>query len=265
MAVIVEVPEQPEIAGNTKGKGVGAGERSAGFAAYLRQMHVNQEAGTSKSAKNFLRKKSHGKGSAGTKKKAEKGKFSRPDSQVPEGGWFRNTTGKSGSPPAPLNSPVVPSDFGDSSPSSDSSSSSSDTESDSSSSDSSSSSSSGRKRHKKAPSRLAKDKSKLKEMKNMKKAMAGIKIKPPPFVWDGKPGMDIFDQWTFEVDNWIELTALSDKLAMKLIVNFMSGTASKFFMDHVSTEPKKWTVKDVYRALLDYCFPADFNFGCGSD
>ncbi|KAJ6558849.1 hypothetical protein DFH09DRAFT_1317108 [Mycena vulgaris] len=70
--------------------------------------------------------------------------------------------------------------------------------------------------------------------------------------------MDTFDHWTYEVDTWIELKALTDKLAMKLIVNFMSGTASKFFMDHVSTELKKWTVKHVYRALFNYCFPADF-------
>jgi hypothetical protein len=62
----------------------------------------------------------------------------------------------------------------------------------------------------------------------------------------------------YEVDTWIELTALSDKLAMKLIVNFMSGTASKFFMDHVATNLKQWTIKDVYKALFDYCFPTDF-------
>ncbi|KAJ6525380.1 hypothetical protein B0H19DRAFT_1008035, partial [Mycena capillaripes] len=87
--------------------------------------------------------------------------------------------------------------------------------------------------------------------------MAGVKIKSP-FVWDGKPVMDIFDQWTYEVDTWIELSALSDKLALKCMVNFMGGTASKFFMDHVTTDIKKWTVKDVYKALFDYCFPADF-------
>ncbi|KAJ7808641.1 hypothetical protein B0H14DRAFT_3482147 [Mycena olivaceomarginata] len=101
------------------------------------------------------------------------------------------------------------------------------------------------------------DKRKLDEMRSMKKAMAGIKIKAP-FIWDGKPVMDTFDHWTYEVDTWIELTALSDKLAMKLIVNFMSGTASKFFMDHVATNLKQWTIKDVYKALFDYCFPTDF-------
>ncbi|KAF8208397.1 hypothetical protein K438DRAFT_2072545 [Mycena galopus ATCC 62051] len=87
--------------------------------------------------------------------------------------------------------------------------------------------------------------------------MAGVKIQAP-FVWDGKPVMDTFDHWTFEVDTWIELMVLDDRLAMKCIVNFMSGEASKFFMDHVSTNLRKWTIKDVYRALFSYCFPADF-------
>ncbi|KAJ7764173.1 hypothetical protein DFH07DRAFT_1016808 [Mycena maculata] len=94
-------------------------------------------------------------------------------------------------------------------------------------------------------------------MKKMKKAMAGVKVKAP-FVWDGKPNMDTFDHWTYEVDTWIKLCGLTDKLAMLCIGNFMSGTASKFFMNFVVNEPKKWTVKKVYTGLFDFCFPVDF-------
>jgi hypothetical protein len=71
-----------------------------------------------------------------------------------------------------------------------------------------------------------KNKCKSEKTKQMKKAMAGIKIKAP-FVWDGKPIMDVFNHWTFEVDTWIKLTALTDKLAMKCIDNFISRMASK--------------------------------------
>ncbi|KAJ6587584.1 hypothetical protein DFH09DRAFT_1359264 [Mycena vulgaris] len=256
MAVIVEVSEEAPGASqsnkvDSKGKDIGAGERSTGFAAYLRQM----QAEAAKSHRNQSRKAARDEIK---KAKKEKANFSRLDSQVPEGGWFRATTSKSGGSRGPPNSkgpPDSPDDSSSSSSSDPESSSSSSDESNQSSGSSSSLTSSSTRR--KSASERRRDKHKLGELKTMKKAMAGIKIKAP-FVWDGKPVMDTFDHWTYEVDTWIELTALTDKLAMKLIVNFMSGTASKFFMDHVSTELKKWTVKDVYRALFNYCFPADF-------
>ncbi|KAJ7892509.1 hypothetical protein B0H14DRAFT_3684971 [Mycena olivaceomarginata] len=238
MAVIVEVPEEAAAKQSTKGKNVDAAERSAGFAAYLQEMQNS----------NAAREKHHKK-SKDAKKAKER--FSRSESQVPEGGWFRATTSKSGSPPAPPNTPSSSSDSSSSSDTSSSESAQSDPGSDTSSSGAYSGIRSRKLRDK------LRDKRKLDEMRSMKKAMAGIKIKAP-FIWDGKPVMDTFDHWTYEVDTWIELTALSDKLAMKLIVNFMSGTASKFFMDHVATNLKQWTIKDVYKALFDYCFPTDF-------
>ncbi|KAK6996352.1 hypothetical protein R3P38DRAFT_3222530 [Favolaschia claudopus] len=105
MAVIVEVPEKTEKAGKSKGKDIDAGERSAGFAEYLRQMHVKIEEGDSMPKKGRSKKTSS--------KKAEKEKFMRPDSQIPNGGWFRATTSASGSPPAPPNSPSIPSSGSD--------------------------------------------------------------------------------------------------------------------------------------------------------
>jgi hypothetical protein len=51
---------------------------------------------------------------------------------------------------------------------------------------------------------------------------------------------------------------LGDEVALKLLVNFMSGPAIKFFIEHVATNLKRWTVKDVYKALFDNCFPVDF-------
>ncbi|KAK7025736.1 hypothetical protein R3P38DRAFT_3531541 [Favolaschia claudopus] len=130
MAVIVEVPEKTEKAGKSKGKDIDAGERSAGFAEYLRQMHVKIEEEESMPKKGRSKKTS-------SKQNAEKKKFMRPDSQIPNGGWFRATTSASGSPSAPPNSPSIPSSGSDDSSSESSSSSSDDTGSDSSDSDSS--------------------------------------------------------------------------------------------------------------------------------
>ncbi len=91
----------------------------------------------------------------------------------------------------------------------------------------------------------------------MKRAMSGVKIKTP-FIWNGSPDLDVFDQWTYEVDTWRELHGLSDRLMIKLVVQFMSGKASQFFMRHVATRQSDWTLKLLYEALFDYCFPTDF-------
>ncbi|KAJ8456367.1 hypothetical protein ONZ51_g12171 [Trametes cubensis] len=78
------------------------------------------------------------------------------------------------------------------------------------------------------------------------------------FVWDGTADLDLFDQWTYEVDTWAELNELPDRVVIKLMIQFMKGEAGKFFMRHVSTRQSEWTVKKLYEALFDYCFPSDY-------
>ncbi|KAJ7884232.1 hypothetical protein B0H13DRAFT_1890088 [Mycena leptocephala] len=165
-AVIVEVLEKPAESKQSKrpaagkGKGIGAGERSAGFAAYLHRM---QAEGSKKHQKD---KKAPNAKKAG---KSGKSTFMRPDSQVPEGGWFKATTSKSGSPPAPPNTPDPPSS--DNSSSSERSSSDSDDSSsedpDSSSSESSSDSDSDEKPKRRKATSRKKDRAchRAKEMK----------------------------------------------------------------------------------------------------
>ncbi|RDX39900.1 hypothetical protein OH76DRAFT_1323501, partial [Lentinus brumalis] len=70
--------------------------------------------------------------------------------------------------------------------------------------------------------------------------------------WNGAPDLDVFDQWTYEIDTWGELLGLSDRLMLKLVVQFMSDKPSKFFMRHVATRQEEWTMKDLYEALFDY-------------
>ena len=51
---------------------------------------------------------------------------------------------------------------------------------------------------------------------------------------------------------------LSDKLALKLVVQFLTGTARKFFMKHIATCQSEWNMASLYEALFDYCFPTDY-------
>jgi hypothetical protein len=47
-------------------------------------------------------------------------------------------------------------------------------------------------------------------------------------------------------------------MIIKILVNFMWGKASRFFMKHVALCQKDWTLKSIYEALFNYCFPPDF-------
>jgi hypothetical protein len=84
-----------------------------------------------------------------------------------------------------------------------------------------------------------------------------IKIKKP-FTYDGRADLDVLDQWTYEVDTWRDWNRISDKMVVKILVNFMSGKASQFFMKHIALRQNDWTVKSVYEGLFNYCFPPDF-------
>ncbi|KAJ7618339.1 hypothetical protein DFH06DRAFT_1342613 [Mycena polygramma] len=90
-----------------------------------------------------------------------------------------------------------------------------------------------------------------------KSVLRGVKIKKP-FTFDGRADLDLFDQWTYEVDTWREWNGISDKMVIKILVNFMSGKASRFFMKHVALRHKDWTLKSIYEALFNHCFPPDF-------
>ncbi|KAJ3487529.1 hypothetical protein NLI96_g3480 [Meripilus lineatus] len=191
--------------------------------------------------------------------------FKRERSQMPDGVFFNSARRKH----APVDSSDDENDSPPSSPptsdhpsppSSSSSSSSSEDDSDGESSNSSTSSDdsdSGKDKKRKKDSEKEKKKKYLKEKRRLKKVLSGVKIKPP-FVWQGKPDLEIFDQWVYDVDTWLELNGIDDKLALRVVKPFMSGQAAKFFMKHVATEVHKWTMKKLYAALFNYCFPTDF-------
>ncbi|KAJ7035905.1 hypothetical protein C8F04DRAFT_1340980 [Mycena alexandri] len=133
-------------------------------------------------------------------KPTSKGSYMRSSSQLPEGGWFRKSTASVEDTPSSSSSETGPS-----------SASSSGSDSDSSTAEVSNSKSNNG--HTTAKKRKA---GQRRERAMLKKGMKGIKLKPP-FVWDAKPDLDVFDHWTYEVDTWAELTGLDDSLVLKLM------------------------------------------------
>ncbi|KAJ8594345.1 hypothetical protein M405DRAFT_729875, partial [Rhizopogon salebrosus TDB-379] len=87
--------------------------------------------------------------------------------------------------------------------------------------------------------------------------MSGVKIKTP-FVWNGRPDLDLFDQWCYEVDTWIILSGLDERYAVRMLVQFLSGLPSRFFMKYIAHAPESWKLKNIFLSLFDYCFPSDF-------
>lgn len=67
----------------------------------------------------------------------------------------------------------------------------------------------------------------------MKNALASLRMKPP-MVYNGHADLDHFDQWVFKIDTWQDLYDLSVDIVIKLMVNFVSHIAGKFYMKHIA-------------------------------
>ncbi|KAJ6476073.1 hypothetical protein DFH09DRAFT_808969, partial [Mycena vulgaris] len=75
--------------------------------------------------------------------------------------------------------------------------------------------------------------------------------------YDGTANFDKFEQWTYEVDTWLDFNAVPTRWAVRLVSGFVSGPASDYFMDFVATDHGSFTVKQIYSGLFEYCFPVD--------
>ncbi|KAJ7725704.1 hypothetical protein B0H16DRAFT_1895036 [Mycena metata] len=71
------------------------------------------------------------------------------------------------------------------------------------------------------------------------------------------PNFDKFEQWTYEVDTWLEFNSIPSSWAVRLISAFVSGPASEYFMDFVATDHGSFKMKQIYSGLFEYCFPVD--------
>ncbi|KAJ7187572.1 hypothetical protein GGX14DRAFT_580962 [Mycena pura] len=159
--------------------------------------------------------------------------FRREHSEIPEGGYFRETTaGFLGGPPD------SPSSSTDSSESSESSSTDDESTTDDESSSSSSSSSQSRSAKRRKRTSKHKRNESSKQRKKMKRVLASLKVKSP-FIYDGKPDLDTFDHWAYEVDTWAELHGIDDTMTVKLMVNYYERKSEQILYETHSFTTKK--------------------------
>ncbi|KIL57130.1 hypothetical protein M378DRAFT_172084 [Amanita muscaria Koide BX008] len=131
--------------------------------------------------------------------------FRRAETEKPEGGYFRATTQSPGPSRQTRNTRTRPkkgSDDGQEPPSSPSSPSFSNSGSDS--SDSSSPSSNANRRPRRRQRRKSKQRAR------------GFKLEAPS-KYDGTADLDIFDNWTYDVDIWAEVNRVSDRMVVRVM------------------------------------------------
>ncbi|QRV79860.1 Transposon Tf2-1 polyprotein [Ceratobasidium sp. AG-Ba] len=101
------------------------------------------------------------------------------------------------------------------------------------------------------------ERSKRKKQRKLEKLkLSGYKTKlPTPY--NGKSNYDIYEQFVYEVDTWVQDTGFSDREAIQHIKGFLKDKAATFYMNHVAPNPRKYTMTELWSELFEYCFPPD--------
>jgi len=81
---------------------------------------------------------------------------------------------------------------------------------------------------------------------------------PIPDKYDGRPDIDRFDAWSYNLTNYMEFVGADDSAMIRVIPRLLTGTAEKFYLQYVARNPDMYTVKELLGDLFDYCFPDDF-------
>ena len=87
--------------------------------------------------------------------------------------------------------------------------------------------------------------------------MKRIKVDSPS-TYNGKPDLDAFDRWVFEVRTWKRLNKLMEELAVTPSNKYITEKVSVFYMKYVAEKERHWTLTAIFEGLFDYCFPKDF-------
>ena len=55
-----------------------------------------------------------------------------------------------------------------------------------------------------------------------------------PEQYDGKPNMDAFDSWSFDVVNYMEFLDIDDQSMIKLLATLVTKDVKSFYMKYVA-------------------------------
>ncbi|QRV81672.1 Transposon Ty3-I Gag-Pol polyprotein [Ceratobasidium sp. AG-Ba] len=103
---------------------------------------------------------------------------------------------------------------------------------------------------------LIKAEEKRKKEKMEKLKLSGYRTKLPS-QYDGSNDFEVYEQWKFEMDLWVENTGLDDDEAVRHAINFLKGKAGAYYMQSVATRPGEYTMDRLHKELFAWCFPPD--------
>ncbi|KAG8689120.1 hypothetical protein FRC11_004054 [Ceratobasidium sp. 423] len=78
-----------------------------------------------------------------------------------------------------------------------------------------------------------------------------------PSTYVGNPDYDVFEQFMYKVETWVEDTGFEEKDVVRHVKGFLKDKAASFYMDHVAPEITKYMMKKLFQELFKYCFPPD--------
>lgn len=142
-----------------------------------------------------------------------------------------------------------PSDPPSSSSSSDGSSSESD---ESSPSSASSHDSEGTRRRKRAKRKAWKSK-----QRKLRLELAATKPEPPE-KYDGSPDWDKYSEFLILTRKYLKAAFVDRRRQVSKMQYLLTGKARKYYLGSVAGKEKQWTLDELFVALFNYCFPANF-------
>ncbi|KAJ2963525.1 hypothetical protein NUW54_g14282 [Trametes sanguinea] len=80
--------------------------------------------------------------------------------------------------------------------------------------------------------------------------------KPEPY--DGRADVQIFHKFMRQMTEYLYGYRVRESMHASTISNFLTGHAYRFFVTTVSSNPRRWPVKDFFVELFNYCFPVDY-------
>ena len=84
-------------------------------------------------------------------------------------------------------------------------------------------------------------------------------IKPtPPSKYDGQAEYRAFQKFLTHGTAYVKYGYVEKRRQVMVLSEFLTGKAYTFYMRRVSLAPHRWTLKEFFTELFNYCFPIDY-------
>ncbi|KAE9393815.1 hypothetical protein BT96DRAFT_749363, partial [Gymnopus androsaceus JB14] len=84
-------------------------------------------------------------------------------------------------------------------------------------------------------------------------------VKPvEPDVYDGSPDAEKFQRFVLQSTQYCKAGGVPKKEQVYTISTFLSSTAASYFAHAVARNHSKWSLRDFFDGVFNYCFPVDY-------